>query len=57
MYQGPYNEMEPVYEAMNEWLEENEYEPTGVIYEFYYNSPEEVPESELLTKIMFLLED
>ena len=57
MYQGPYNEMKPVYEAMNEWIEENEYEPTGVIYEFYYNSPEEVPESELLTKIMFLLED
>lgn len=57
MYQGPYNEMEPVYEAINEWLEENDYEPTGVVYEFYYNSPDEVPESELLTKIMFLLED
>ena len=24
------------------------------VYEHYYNSPEEVPESELLTKIVFL---
>ena len=53
MYQGPYSEMEPVYDAMHDWLEENDYEPTGVVYEFYYNTPEEVPESELLTKIMF----
>lgn len=57
MYQGPYSEMGPVYEAMNEWLEENEYEPTGVVYEFYCNSPEDVPENELLTKIMFILEE
>ncbi len=30
-------------------------EPTGVVYEYYYNSPGEIPESELLTKVEFLL--
>jgi hypothetical protein len=29
--------------------------PAGVVYEYYYNSPMEVPESELLTKIEFVL--
>ncbi|HEX2945858.1 MAG TPA: GyrI-like domain-containing protein [Clostridia bacterium] len=55
MYKGPYSQMEPVYNALNAWLGENGHEPTGVVYEFYYNSPMEVPESELLTKVVFLL--
>ncbi|MFZ5974747.1 MAG: GyrI-like domain-containing protein [Bacillota bacterium] len=55
MYKGPYMEMAPAYEAMTKWMEENGYQPAGVVYEFYYNSPMEVPESELLTKIVFLL--
>lgn len=55
MYQGPYTEMAPVYEAMAAWVGENGHVPTGVSYEFYYNSPMEVPESELLTKIVFPL--
>jgi effector-binding domain-containing protein len=55
MYKGPYKDMAPTYAAMNGWMSDNGYVPTGVVYEFYYNSPEEVPESELLTKIEFLL--
>jgi len=53
MYKGPYNKMEPVYQAMTEWMAANQYIPTGVAYEFYYNSPDQVPETELLTKIVF----
>jgi len=45
--------MDIPYNAMMEWLEKNKYEATGVAYEFYYNSPMDVPESELLTKIVF----
>ena len=52
-FKGPYKEMEPVYNAMMQWIQENGYTPTGTAYEFYYNSPLEVPESELLTKIVF----
>lgn len=55
LYKGPYAEMEPVYNAMMAWIGEKGYEPTGVSYEYYYNSPAEVPESELLTKIVFPL--
>lgn len=55
LYKGPYQEMKPVYDAMAKWMSENGHQPTGVVYEFYYNSPMEVPESELLTKIVFLL--
>lgn len=55
MYKGPYSQMEPVYNAMAEWMEMNNYVPTGIAYEFYYNDPSQVPESELLTKIMFPL--
>lgn len=56
MYKGPYMEMPPAYEAVTEWMKEKGYTPKGVAYEFYYNSPEEVPESELLTKIVFLVD-
>lgn len=55
MYKGPYSQMEPFYNDMNAWLAEKGQEPAGVVYEFYYNSPMEVPESELLTKVVFLL--
>jgi len=53
MYKGPYEEMTLPYDAMNRWISENGHIPTGVTYEVYYNSPADVPEIELLTKIMF----
>jgi effector-binding domain-containing protein len=56
LYKGAYRDMAPVYEAMSKWISESGHKPTGVVYEHYYNSPDEVPESELLTKIVFLLE-
>jgi effector-binding domain-containing protein len=52
-HKGPYAGMEPVYNAMTQWMNQNGHVPTGTVYEFYYNSPAEVPESELLTKIVF----
>jgi len=55
LFKGPYAETEPVYNALIAWISENGHVPTGVSYEFYYNSPMEVPESELLTKIIFPL--
>jgi len=55
MYKGPYNKMEPVYNSMMQWINENGHEPIGAAYEFYYNSPMDVPENELLTKIVFPL--
>ena len=56
IYKGPYMEMPPAYEEIEKWIKDNGYKPLGPVYEHYYNSPEEVPESELLTKIVFLVE-
>lgn len=55
-FKGPYGKMSRVYEDLTKWINDRGYESTGVAYEFYYNSPEEVPESELLTQIEFLVE-
>jgi effector-binding domain-containing protein len=55
IYTGPYNKIEPAYEAIMKWITENGYTPTGVCYEFYLNDPHTTPENELLTKIVFLL--
>ena len=53
VYKGPYSKMESTYNAMTEWMKANHYTPTGAAYEFYLNSPTEVAESELLTRVMF----
>lgn len=52
MHKGPYSQMEEPYEAMTKWIQENGHEALGISYEYYYNSPMEVEESELLTKIV-----
>lgn len=54
-HKGSYSEIGPLYEQLTRLIVEKGYEPTGVVYEYYYNSPNEIPESELLTKVEFLL--
>ena len=51
MFRGPYSEMEPLYDEILSWIEENNYKFSGIYYEFYYNGIE-FPESELLTKVL-----
>ena len=51
MYKGPYSGMEKVYDEIFRWMEDNSYRPAGVYYEYYFNSPDEVEESELMTYI------
>jgi effector-binding domain-containing protein len=55
MHVGPYNKIEPAYEALMEWVKEKGLNPTGVAYEFYFNSPADTPEDQLKTRIMFPL--
>lgn len=55
MHKGSYEKMAPTYEALTAWVAEKGMEPTGIVYEYYYNAPCEVPPDELLTKIVFLL--
>ena len=55
MYKGPYSGMTEPYNEMTRWIAEQGYTPAGVSYEYYFNSPQDVPESELLTKIVMPL--
>ena len=51
LYKGPYGMMEKIYMEIFRWMEEKGLETAGVYYESYYNKPNEVPDSELLTRI------
>ena len=55
LYKGNSAGMEPVYNDIFAWLAKQGEEPTGVYYEYYLNSPAEVPESELLTRMVIPL--
>lgn len=55
LYTGPYPEMAAAYEELNAWMKSNELTPTGVVYEFYQNSPMDTPPAELKTQIVFPL--
>lgn len=50
---GPYNDIEPAYNALTKWVKDNGYEVTGVAYELYLNDPTETPPAELQTQIIF----
>jgi len=43
IYTGPYEECGPAYEAMGQWMKENNLVGTGVAIEFYLNDPQETP--------------
>jgi effector-binding domain-containing protein len=55
LYTGPYNKIEPAYNALTAYVEEQGYKATGVAYEFYLNDPGEVEPEQLLTQIVFRL--
>lgn len=53
LYTGPYEEMNGAYEELTAWTLQHGYQPTGTVYEVYYNSPMEVSPQELKTQIVF----
>jgi effector-binding domain-containing protein len=55
IYTGPYLQMAGAYNALTAWVQENGYEPSGVAYEFFLNSPENTPQENLQTRIVFPL--
>jgi effector-binding domain-containing protein len=55
LYTGPYDEIGDAYDALTAWVEENDYEATGLAYEFYLNDPNETPPEALQTQILFPL--
>jgi effector-binding domain-containing protein len=55
LHTGAYAEIEPAYNALMAWIQEQSKEITGVSYEFYLNDPEQTPQAELQTQILFPL--
>ncbi len=55
LYTGPYEGIEPAYEALSQFVAENGHEPTGVAYEMYLSDPDETAPQDLQTQILFPL--
>ncbi|MCG8377826.1 MAG: GyrI-like domain-containing protein, partial [Chlorobiales bacterium] len=55
LYIGPYEDAEPVYDALMKWISDNGLEANGVAYEIYLNNPAETPPEQLKTRICLLL--
>lgn len=55
LYTGPYSEIEPAYNALSQWIKDNGYEVTGVVYEMYLNDPMQTLPQEPRTQIVFPL--
>ena len=55
IHKGAYKDIEKTYASMMQYLSENNLETTGVYYDYYLNNPADTPESELLTKVVFML--
>jgi AraC family transcriptional regulator len=53
LHKGPYNEVGSVYEILMNKVIEDGYQMTGAPLEIYFNSPMEVPETDLLTEVQF----
>ncbi len=53
IFKGPYGEAASVYMGLIEHAANEGYHIAGAVLESYLNSPEEVPESELLTEVQF----
>ena len=52
---GPYENMKSTYDALNEWIQQNGYEPTGIAIEYYYNDPKDVKPEEIMTELQLPL--
>lgn len=53
IFKGPYGDAASVYMTLVEYAQKEGYQIMGPVLESYLNSPDEVPESELLTEVQF----
>ncbi len=44
IHTGPYERMEPAYQAINAWIHEQDVDPGGPAWEVYYTDPNEEPD-------------
>lgn len=53
LYRGPYEQMAPVYHALQEWIDANGYRTVGAPEEVYMSDPATTRPEEYLTEIRF----
>lgn len=53
VHRGPYDEVGPAYQAIQDWIHEHGHEIAGPPRELYLNDPREAGEDETLTEIRF----
>jgi effector-binding domain-containing protein len=56
MHEGPYTDLKPVYQKIFDWIGKNGCTPKGLYYEYYFNSPGDVAENKLATRIVIPVE-
>ena len=56
LHEGPYTDLKPVYQKLFDWIGENNCKPKGLYYEYYFNSPGDVAEKNLSTRIVIPVE-
>jgi effector-binding domain-containing protein len=57
LYIGPYNEIEPAYDALMKWIEDNRLPSPVAAYEIYLNDPAKTPAEMLKTQVHLLLRE
>ena len=58
IHKGPYGKLSDTYKKIDDWMSENGLVSRDVAYEYYLNSPDDVPSAELLTKVgVYISED
>jgi effector-binding domain-containing protein len=56
MHKGPYESVEPTYDALFAWITGNGYRPSGPPSETYFSDPANTPPEEYLTEIQVPVE-
>ncbi|NTU93914.1 MAG: transcriptional regulator [Chlorobiaceae bacterium] len=57
LYIGPYEEIEPAYDALLKWATDNGLAVSGEVYEIYLNDPASTPPDQLKTQVCLMLRD
>lgn len=55
IYKGAYTGLGKAYSELTEWINKHDCRSMNISYEYYLNSPADVPEEELLTKVVMMI--
>lgn len=56
LHVGPYDKVQPVYDQLMKWIDENGYLIAGPAVEFYMNDPQTTPAESLKTEVAFVVQ-